>query len=486
MLYLPIDKDSMESKPFIHLFKSSSAYYVYDVNTNQIITVSKDIYNFLSGKVEDNTEGQNASIIDSINEIRIQGFLKSNHAKVTEHPLTELYEDYLCNKISHLTLQVTQMCNLRCEYCTYSGGYNNRSHSDKRMSTEIAQKAIDYLIKHSRDSVDRFGLSFFGGEPLLAFDLIKMCVHYIKERAEGRTVKFNFTTNGTLLTEEKIEFLMENDFNILVSLDGPDYIHNKNRKFANSEKGSFDILIKNLDMIKNKYPEFYKNNISFNTVLDPTNEFTCVNNFIINSEMFDKTRFSSSVINDTYAKNPIVYSSNFEEEYEYELFKLYLSKLGWLSEQEISPMLNGSFSRIKRTARSLESHKLTQMPEASHRGGPCLPGVHKLFVDVNGEFYPCERVSESSSVTKIGNIDSGIDLDKATRLLNIEQFTSDLCKNCWGYYYCTTCIARADDGTKISKDMIESACKGVRKNIESDFLDYCVLKELGYDIELDE
>ncbi len=483
---MPIDTDSIESKPFIHLFKNSSAYYVYDVNTNKIITVSKDIYNFLSGKVADNTEGQNASIIDSINELRIQGYLKSNHVKVSEHPLTEIFEDYLCNKISHLTLQVTQMCNLRCEYCTYSGGYNNRSHSDKRMSEEIAQKAIDYLIKHSRDSVDRFGLSFYGGEPLLAFDLIKMCVRYIKERAEGRKVDFNFTTNGTLLTEEKIEFLMENDFNILVSLDGPDYIHNKNRKFANSEEGSFDILIKNLDMIKNKYPEFYKNKISFNTVLDPTNEFTCVNDFIINSEMFDKMRFSSSVISDTYAKNSIVYSSNFGEEFEYERFKLYLSKLGWLSEQEISPMLNSSFSTIKRTARSLESPKLTQMPEAYHRGGPCVPGAHKLFADVNGDFYPCERVSESSFVTKIGNIDLGIDLDKATRLLNIERFTTDLCKNCWCYYYCTICIARADDGTKISTDMIESACKGVRNSIESEFLDYCVLKELGYDIELDE
>ena len=84
----------------------------------------------------------------------------------------------------------------------------------------MAKKGIEYLIAHSRDS-GRIGISFYGGEPLLAFDLIQDCVEYSKREAEGRRVDFHFTTNGTLLTEEKLPFLVENQFSILISLDGP-------------------------------------------------------------------------------------------------------------------------------------------------------------------------------------------------------------------------------------------------------------------------
>ena len=109
-------------------------------------------------------------------------------------------------------------------------------------------------------------LAFYGGEPLLNLMLIKQSVEYIKEKAFGKNIKFAITTNGTLLTHEIVDFLVENNFQLAISLDGPESVHDQHRKFANSDKGSFRILKENYLSILNRYPEYAKK-ITFNTVL---------------------------------------------------------------------------------------------------------------------------------------------------------------------------------------------------------------------------
>ena len=110
-------------KPFIHLFRTSKGYYFYDVNTDSILKVSQKTYNLL-GKEQISYEDMN----DEMKELLKQNYLQDNKERITEHPLTNYIDVYLKNKISSIVLQVTQNCNLRCEYCVYSGGYYNRSH----------------------------------------------------------------------------------------------------------------------------------------------------------------------------------------------------------------------------------------------------------------------------------------------------------------------------------------------------------------------
>lgn len=112
-----------------------------------------------------------------VEDLKNNGYLSSNRVKETEHPATELLPYYINNKINFITLQITQNCNLRCSYCVYSGKYKNRAHSQKTMSKETAQKAIDYYISHSRDTKN-LSIGFYGGEPLLCIDMIEYCVDY--------------------------------------------------------------------------------------------------------------------------------------------------------------------------------------------------------------------------------------------------------------------------------------------------------------------
>lgn len=469
---------------FIHLMETSTGKYLYDVNRNEIIKIPEDVYEYLEEIINKGQPNVKEETLKCVNELLLNGYLSDYHVQVSEHPLTEIYEYYIKNKMSHITLQVTQQCNLRCEYCIYNGEYVNRAHSNKVMSREIAFKSIDYLIEHSKDA-ERIAISFYGGEPLLEYELIKKSVEYVEEQVEGRKISYNFTTNGTLLTKEKMDFLVKHNFNILVSLDGPEKIHNKHRVFAYSTKGSFEIIMKNLLWIKNNYPEFYRNNISFNTVLDPINDFKSIDDFFSTHDLLKEQPVSSTVINDVYAKEKLEYSDRFLYENQYAYFLVFLASLGRIKQKNVSKLLHRGYGGIRTIAERIERGKTKSLPYKSHRSGPCAPGVSRLFITVDGEFYPCERVSESTKLAQIGDIYSGLDIVKALKLLNVERETPKHCRNCWCYYYCYTCIASLDDEEGMSVKKMEKICESTKKNIEGSMLDYCVLKELGYDYQLE-
>ena len=135
-------------QPFIHLLEIPYGKYVYDLNKSSVIKVPDAVYAYL----KDMTGEPNAEVREYLEDLKAQGYLKEKHVKVSEHPVTEYYHSFVKNNLGQLTLQVTQGCNLKCEYCAYSGNYFNREHTNKSMSFETAKKAIDYFISHSRDS----------------------------------------------------------------------------------------------------------------------------------------------------------------------------------------------------------------------------------------------------------------------------------------------------------------------------------------------
>ena len=405
-------------KPFIHCFKTAKEYYVYDVNTDKIIQVSFETYNFLENNIWD--EKAEREIEKLINE----GYLKRTRVEEVKHFATDFLESYLENRMNQLVLQVTQKCNLRCSYCVYSGDYKNRNHSQKEMSWETAKEAVDYLYGHSMSSEDIY-ISFYGGEPLLMFRLIKEVVEYVKREYCQRTVHFNLTTNGTLFTPEIVQYFIKNNIQIMFSLDGPKEVHDKNRIFAGSNRGSFEKLRDSMKMIYSMDRKYYKKNVSFNTVLDPQNELRTIYEFVARAV---------------------------KEEFDNEM----------------------------REIKQHEEKMQEEISKVNHHSGPCIPGAKKIFVTAEGNIYPCERVSEISEVSKIGDIKKGIDKNKVLNLLNIERYSQDRCKDCWAYQHCTICIACADDTKNISNKEIEKHCWKVRGGFEEAMKNYCTLKELGY------
>lgn len=255
--------------PVFHTFTAGGKRYMFDANTNVIINLKEDLY----FELEKYMQSGYKEITPAIEKLRDRGYLKDRADFEMVHPMDSTLEYSLERCIGTIALQVTQGCNLRCKYCAYSGSYDNRVHSSKRMSKEIAFKAIDFLFDHSIDR-DRVSLGFYGGEPLLELDLIKECVKYAKKKSIGKELMFNITSNTTLITDEVLKFLYDNEFSLTVSLDGDRQAHDKNRVFAANGAGTFSVVMQILEKIQTQYPD-YMERVHINAVIDPTTDFDC-------------------------------------------------------------------------------------------------------------------------------------------------------------------------------------------------------------------
>jgi len=462
-------------QPFIHLIKTPFGKYFYDVNRDEVYKVNDSIFEALIKIQANNAEVIDDNTMVEINKMREIGLLKNNKPQKIKNPLGNFMDYYLNHKLGSLTLQVTQNCNFRCEYCVY--GQNsvlNRSHSRIRMTYDIAKQSVDFLLNRSRNA-ELVSIGFYGGEPLLEFKLIRQIVEYAKKVFVGKHLRFNMTTNCSLINNEVVDFLYLHSFNILISLDGPKNLHDSKRVFAVNGCGTFDLIMEKLRMVKLRYPEYYKNNIRFNTVVDPSKEFDCINQMYISNDLLNETQTASySLIDDSYSVEKNTYSDVFRQQRSYEEFKNLLFELGKIDESKISAISRQRIAQEMELKKTLGTGRITE--EMSH-GGPCIIG-RKTFVDVKGNLLPCERVSELSECMQIGNIQSGFDMDKVDKLMNVAQLTESQCKDCWAITRCHMCARYADNGSSLSAEKILQGCDSSKYNFDYNLRRYIAIKEI--------
>lgn len=469
----------MNNRPLIKLFKTRGKNYMYDTNKNSILNINDEQYNFLKNCIEDNVNDYIEA--EETNKLYKDGFLSSNKVKEIIHPEDELLSFHLENNVKMLTLQVTQQCNFRCEYCIFSGSYLNRSHSNKKMSISTALKGIDFLINHSKNH-NKIIVSFYGGEPLLEFNFIKQCIEYAEKKADGKKVIYSMTTNGSLLTDEIVEFLYKHNVTLTISLDGPKEVHDIHRKLASNNCGSFDKVINNIINIEKKFPEYIKK-LHFNAVIDTKNSFSCIDKFFLTYDMVKDIPLISGLISYKYKKNNTeMYDEDYFLKRNYEFFRILYSFIRKEDTANCSKIVMPQYENLLQLSQNLTPRKM--LPEKAHPTGPCIPGVQKLFMNADGFFFPCEKVSESSEIGKLGHIDTGFDIDKVRNVLNIGKVNGEACKNCWAIRFCSICVALLDSTEKeISLEKRETFCEGVKANLEEKFKNYCVLKEFGHNFE---
>lgn len=233
-------------------------------------------------------------------------------------------------------------------------------------------------------------------------------------------------------------------------------------------------------MIKEEYPEYFSKKVSFNTVLNPERSYSCVSDYISGEELLKNNVFMSSLINTHNSKKRTQVSERFMEELRYEEFLLLLSKIEQYPKEKLSPLSRPRGMELDSLRFEKNLIGRERIPQKAHHGGPCVPGNYRIFVDVDGNFYPCERVSETSEEMKIGNLKEGIDKKQVIKIMNIEKLTEKECHNCWAYDYCNVCAANLDTSTSDPKRALLEECKSIRKSVEDKFKDYCVLKMYDY------
>lgn len=398
----------------------------------------------------------------------------------------------LCNFInnngfSQLILIVTESCNLRCKYCLYSGEYdNNRTHNYFKMQTGTAKEAVfKYLasvtkIKQNKPfTIPMIG--FYGGEPLLNYELIKDIVSYAKEVYNGK-IYFNITTNATLLNEKKIKFLIENNFFLSISLNGYKEENDRMRVFANN-KGTFEVIMSKLRFIKENYPDYFRSKLQIIDVFDIGTDLYKLKNFYQSNELV-KNKISillqvSDVGTDWYDQ----YTDTDKEKFNNQIHTLreeFKEKV--ITGEKLDPLSRLLFALpiYEIINRPVNAPIKELKPEFLPYTGTCVPGT-KVAVDTKGVLHSCEKVNDKMP---IGTVRGWLDIDViAESLEKYNQYMGTQCINCPIHRLCPTCFRNFIDNEGGFDRELSKPCKEFMNEKKNAFKTTYTLLEQG--IKLD-
>ena len=353
-----------------------------------------------------------------------------------------------------IIINLTNDCNLKCTYCIYSEKYKfTRKINYQVIKLDTIKSFLnEFLHKNENKKL----ISFYGGEPLLQFTLLSDVVNFCT--SNFNKISFSITTNGTLMNNQIVNFLVKNSFVVSISIDKNKNLHDKNRIFHNGQ-GTFQVIKNKLNMIKNKYPDFYKNNLCFLATIENFSDFKQE----IDPDL-DKNMFLTNLTDQTgekrwqdikqYIRSTRDNSSHNNTKYDF------LSKFSeFITDQKEFPTTYSTWM-----ISLLKIHYRESLPNNNILNGSCFPpGSIKIFLSTNGEYYVCEKMDYTFS---IGNIQTGIDYEKVNDIVKkFYNFKKDTCKTCWAKKLCSLCyISFAQKGNKFIKD--RNKCILERKEID--------------------
>lgn len=448
----------------IHQYKSNGYNIVMDVNSGSVHVVDDIVYTMIplieplieegvkdpdtikaavlnlagiSGPEEEITEA-----VDEVLELERSGQLFA----------PDIYENYVFDfkkrqtVVKALCLHMAHDCNLACRYCfAGEGEYHGRR---ALMSFEVGKKALDFLVENSGNRVN-LEVDFFGGEPLMNWQVVKELVAYGRSLEEPRGKKFRFTltTNGVLLNDEILEFANREMDNIVLSIDGRKEVHDKMRPFRGGQ-GSYDSVV----------PKFIK-----------TAESRGQRKYYVRGTYtHDNLDFSEDVLHladlgfQQISVEPVVAEAT-------DPYAITEADLPALKEEY--DKLAMEMARRRREGRGFNFfHFMIDL-----EGGPCVAkrlsgcgsGTEYLAVTPWGDLYPCHQFVGNEKFL-MGNVEEGIgreDLREQFKCCNV--YAKDKCRKCFAKFYCSGgCAANSYHFHGNINDTYDVGCELQRKRVE--------------------
>jgi uncharacterized protein len=314
--------------------------------------------------------------------------------KIIEHEITSMEYHHYNNKITNIMLNVTDQCNFRCRMCFCD-------FADRYMTEEIANKGIEIALSRKSPTVEKLTVTFFGGEPLLNFDLVKKII-----AKWGTQLEYSMTTNGSLLNDETLQFLFDNKVGLLLSIDGAEETQNYNRPLRNGAP-SFDILAARIPKILEKYPT-----ITFRSTIMPETAHLLHSNYQFARNMGFKSYFCTP---DAYSE----WSTETYDELQKQCLLISIDIIEDIFEGKQSVMPKFFMDGIIDFLRIQDG--LTNPSTSPLR---CGMGVYGFGVGASGIIAACQEHStivEKSDRFNIGNVWDGIDEDKHAAIITAFQ-----------------------------------------------------------------
>ena len=386
------------------------------------------------------------ALIDCIADVESLVKAKKLYTPDTFAEMADTFKKRSGGVVKALCLHVAHTCNLNCSYCFASQG---KYHGDRAvMSFEVGKRALDFLMEHS-GSRRNLEVDFFGGEPLMNWDVVKRLVAYARgaEKERGKNFRFTLTTNGMLIDDDVIEFANREMSNVVLSLDGRTEIHDRLRvDYAGN--GSWERIVP-------KFQKLVRARGGKNYYMRGT--FTHANpDFLKDIECMLDLGF------DQLSMEPVVCAAGdpaeLTEEDRAVVMRQYeeLAKLMLRREKEGRPFTFYHYML-----------DLTGGPCIYKRISGCGSGTEYMAVTPWGDLYPCHQFVGEEAY-KLGNIWDGVThtaLQEEFRSCN--AYARPECADCWAKLYCSGgCAANAYHASGSIRGVYEPGCELFRKRIE--------------------
>lgn len=445
----------------IHCYKQGGLNIVIDVYSGAVHVVDEvayDIIEMYESKTHeeileeilakyadkpDVTRDEVEECIAAVDELRDAGQL---FAADKFSPIAGELKQKTAGVVKALCLHVAHTCNLNCSYCFASQG---KYHGDRDvMSLDVGKRALDFLIENSGTRTN-LEVDFFGGEPLMNFDVVKELVAYarIREKETGKNFRFTLTTNGVLVDDDVIDFANREMSNVVLSLDGRKEVHDRFRvDFAG--QGSWDKIVP-------KFQKFVKSRNNKNYYMRGT--FTHAN-----PDFLEDIREMLSLGFTELSMEPVVCAD---------------TDPSALTEADL-PIVFEQYEKLAELM--LERHRAGKPFTFYHymidlKGGPCIykrvsgcgSGTEYMAVTPWGDLYPCHQFVGEEQF-KLGDIWTGVtNKEVLNDFASCNVYSRPECEDCWAKLYCSGgCAANAYHATGSVKGVYEYGCKLFRKRME--------------------
>lgn len=440
----------------IHKYYLNGYYIVLDVNSGAVHVVDELSYQLLDYLDENMTENCPEKAIQELaGKYTQQEILSCYQELYALYQAGQLFssDDYaqfsnlmVSAPIKAMCLHIAHDCNLRCKYCFASTG--DFGEGRKYMPFEVGKKAIDFLIKHSQGR-HNLELDFFGGEPLMNFDVVKQVVEYAREEEKkyNKNFRFTITTNGMLLTDDKIDFINKEMSNVVLSIDGRPEVNDRLRVRVDGT-GSYNAIIDQYKHLVEKrgHDQYYVRGT-----------FTKFNkDFAEDVEHLYREGF------DQISVEPVVSDPKYDYSLTEEDLPEIYAEYEKLSKQIIEHKKNGDPINFFHFMIDLD-----QGPCAIKRLRGCGCGNEYVAVTPDGDVYPCHQFVGNPE-WKMGSVlDDSLDLEMKERFAHTTVYDKEDCQKCWAKFYCSGgCNA---NNVQYAGDLLHShklACDLEKKRLE--------------------
>lgn len=462
----------------IHQYINNGYYIVLDVNSGSVHSTDAllyDVVEALAPNVPDMehpaplTEDQKSCVFNTLSSRYTEEDLLDALSDVQELIDAEelftadIYKDYVADfkkrqtVVKALCLHIAHDCNLACRYCfAEEGEYHGRR---ALMSFEVGKKALDFLIANSGNRIN-LEVDFFGGEPLMNWNVVKELVEYgrSQEKEHNKKFRFTLTTNGVLLNDEIMDFCNKEMSNVVLSLDGRKEVNDRMRPFRNGT-GSYDLIVP-------KFQKFAK--------LRGEKDYFVRGTFTRNNLDFSQDVLHFADLGfDKLSMEPVVASPD-------EPYSIREEDLPEIMEEY--DKLAKEFVKREKEGRGFKFFHfmidLNQGPCVAKRLSGCGSGTEYLAVTPWGDFYPCHQFVGMENFL-LGNVEEGI-VNTAVRdefkLCNV--YAREKCKDCFARFYCSGgCAANSYNFHGKITDAYDIGCAMQKKRIECAIMIRAALSE---------